>query len=117
MLFKEHKWVPATSMTDVFKALADSNRRHLLDMLYQTDGLTLSELCKQLNMSRQAVSKHLSIMEAANLISCVQEGRHKHHFLNPVPLQQILERWVSKFANHQATSLQQIKLRLETEGE
>jgi len=104
-------------MTDIFKALADPNRRHLLDMLYQTDGLTLNALCQQLNMSRQAVSKHLSIMESANLISCVQDGRHKHHFLNPVPLHEILERWVSKFANHQAATLLGIKQKLEKENE
>ncbi len=104
-------------MTDIFRALADSNRRHLLDMLYQTDGLTLNELCEQLNMSRQAVSKHLSIMESANLISCEQDGRHKHHFLNPVPLQEILERWVSKFVKHQATTLLEIKQKLEKENE
>jgi DNA-binding transcriptional ArsR family regulator len=104
-------------MADIFKALADSNRRHLLDVLYEADGLTLNELSDELSMSRQAVSKHLSIMESANLISCVQDGRHKHHFLNPVPLQEIFERWFSKFANHQATTLLQFKLELEKDNE
>ncbi len=104
-------------MADIYRALADSNRHHLLDVLHQTDGLTLNELCNELSMSRQAVSKHLSIMESANLISCVQDGRNKHHFLNPVPLQEIFERWVSKFASHQATTLLQLKQELEKENE
>lgn len=100
-------------MSDVFKALADTNRRHLLDMLRKEDGLTLNQLCQQLNMSRQAVSKHLSILESANLISCVQDGRHKHHFLNSTPILEIVNRWVGKFSYHQASTLLDLKRKLE----
>ena len=82
-------------MQDIFKALADESRRHLLDKLRLEDGLTLNQLCEELNMSRQAVSKHLLILEQANLVIAMQEGRKKHHFLNPVPLQQVVDRWVS----------------------
>jgi DNA-binding transcriptional ArsR family regulator len=104
-------------MSDVFKALADTNRRHLLDMLRVEDGLTLNQLCEQLRMSRQAVSKHLAILESANLISCVQDGRHKFHFLNATPILEIVNRWVGQFSHHQATTLLELKQKLENQDE
>ena len=100
-------------MNDVFKALADENRRHLLDMLRMRDGQTLGELCTELKMSRQAVSKHLKLLEQANLVSCLQSDRNKHHFLNPVPLQEIVDRWVSEFNQLQTQTLTQLKQDLE----
>ena len=103
----------SNSQGDVFKALADRHRRFLLDQLHDQDGLTLAELCTSLNMSRQAVSKHLAILEKANLISCLMSGRHKYHYLNPVPLQEITQRWISKFKGGQATALSQLKIKIE----
>jgi len=84
--------------TDVlFKALADPSRRKLLDLLHAHDGRTLNELCEHLDMTRQGVTQHLDLLEAANLIAIVRRGREKLHFLNPVPLQEIYERWIAKF--------------------
>lgn len=98
-------------MTDdkVFRALADPLRRQLLDRLRARDGLTLAELCIEAAMSRQAVSKHLGILEQANLIATRMSGRHKLHYLNPVPIAEIADRWLSKFQQHQASEL--IRLR------
>lgn len=101
-------------MNDVFKALADESRRHLLDKLRNHDGLTLNQLCEELDISRQAVSKHLAILEKANLVVCMQQGRHKHHYLNAVPLQQIVDRWVGGFRQVQTQTLLQLKNELET---
>jgi DNA-binding transcriptional ArsR family regulator len=101
----------------VFKALADESRRHLLDQLRRQDGLTLTELCLELKMSRQAVTKHLLILEAANLVVPVQRGRNKHHYLNPVPLLEILDRWTDKFRQHQAGALIDLKKQLERDNE
>lgn len=84
-------------MTDVFRALADPNRRKLLDKLRAQNGQTLHELCDGIAMSRQAVSKHLTVLRQANLIAVHRSGREAHHFLNPVPLAQIMRRWVSSF--------------------
>ncbi len=81
----------------LFKALADPSRRRLLDVLHAHDGRTLNELCEHLDMTRQGVTQHLDLLEAANLIATVRRGREKLHFLNPVPLQQIYERWIAKF--------------------
>jgi DNA-binding transcriptional ArsR family regulator len=84
--------------TDVlFKALADPNRRRLLDILHAHDGRTLNELSEHLDMTRQGVTQHLALLEAANLIATLRRGREKLHFLNPVPLQEIYERWIAKF--------------------
>jgi predicted transcriptional regulator len=105
------------NQSTVFKALADESRRHLLDMLQQQDGLTLSELCQELEMSRQAVTKHLMILEAANLVVPVQRGRNKHHYLNPVPLLQIVDRWTDKFRQQQAGVLIDLKKQLEDNNE
>ncbi len=98
---------------DPFRALADENRRALLDRLHLRDGQTLAELCEELDMSRQAVSKHLGILEGASLVTCIMDGRNKLHFLNPVPLQQIADRWLSKFQRHRAASLTALKARVE----
>ena len=84
-------------MDGVFRALADRSRRELLDRLRADNGQTLSDLCDRLNMTRQAVSKHLGILEEANLITTVKRGREKLHYLNPVPIHEIGERWIGKF--------------------
>jgi len=84
-------------MDEVFRALADRSRRELLDRLRADNGQTLSDLCDRLNMTRQAVSKHLGILEEANLIATVKRGREKLHYLNPVPIREIGERWIGKF--------------------
>ena len=97
----------------VFRALADSNRRGLLDRLYAENGLTLGELCRDMGMSRQAVTQHLEILESANLISTKWSGREKLHFLNPVPIHDIYERWVRKFERRFLSSLHDLKTRLE----
>src|SRR6478609_11372399 len=81
----------------LFKALADPSRRRLLDVLHAHDGRTLNELCDYLDMTRQGVTQHLALLEAANLIAIVWRGREKLHFLNPVPLQEIYDRWIRKF--------------------
>jgi len=103
------------SMDLVFKALADASRRELLDRLYGNNGQTLGELCENLQMSRQAVTKHLVILEEANLISIVWRGREKLHYLNPVPIHAIHERWIAKFERPALDSLQRLKRDLEAE--
>jgi DNA-binding transcriptional ArsR family regulator len=97
----------------LFKALADSSRRLLLDRLYATDGQTLTELCEHLEMTRQAVTQHLDVLEAANLVITVWRRREKLHYLNPVPIQEIYERWISKFEKRRLSALHQLKKRLE----
>ena len=104
-------------MQDVFKALADESRRHLLDKLRHKDGLTLNQLCEELDMSRQAVSKHLAILEQADLIICLQQGRNKHHYLNAIPLQEIVDRWVGEYRQVQSHALIQLKNELENEND
>ena len=100
--------------TDVlFKALADPSRRKLLDLLYAHDGRTLSELCEHLDMTRQGVTQHLELLEAANLVATVRRGREKLHFLNPVPLQEVYERWIAKFETPRLKALSNLKKRLE----
>jgi DNA-binding transcriptional ArsR family regulator len=97
----------------LFKALADSSRRKLLDLLHASDGRTLSDLCEHLDMTRQGATQHLDLLEAANLIATVRRGREKLHFLNPVPLQQIYERWIAKFEKPRLKALSELKQRLE----
>jgi len=80
---------------EVFRALADPSRRKLLDELYKSNGQTLNELCEDLDMTRQAVTKHLALLEAANLVATVWRGREKLHYLNPAPLHEIYERWTA----------------------
>lgn len=97
----------------VFRALADSSRRRLLDRLHRKNGQTLGELCRGLAMTRQAVAKHLAILEEANLVASKREGREKLHFINPVPINQIAERWISKFEEHRLSALSALKKHLE----
>jgi DNA-binding transcriptional ArsR family regulator len=97
----------------LFKALADPNRRKLLDQLHSHDGQTLNELCEHLDMSRQGVTQHLNVLEAANLLATAWRGREKLHFLNPVPLQEIYERWIAKFEKPRLRALADLKRRLE----
>ena len=97
----------------LFKALADPSRRKLLDLLHAHDGRTLNELCEHLDMTRQGVTQHLDLLEAADLVATVRRGREKLHFLNPVPLQEIYERWIAKFEKPRLKALSDLKRRLE----
>ena len=97
----------------LFKALADPGRRKLLDRLHAHDGQTLSELCQHLEMTRQGVTQHLAVLEAANLVAVVWRGREKLHFLNPVPLQELYDRWIAKFESPRLKALRDLKRRLE----
>jgi DNA-binding transcriptional ArsR family regulator len=109
--------MPQTRDTDLlFKALADPSRRKLLDLLHASDGRTLNELCEHLDMSRQAVTQHLDVLEAASLVATVRRGREKLHFLNPVPLQEIYDRWIAKFEKPRLKALADLKRRLEKEN-
>ena len=105
------------SMDTVFKALADPVRRRLLDRLHARNGQTLGELCQGLDMTRQAVSKHLAILEAANLIAPVKQGREKLHYLNPVPIHEIAGRWIGKYEQARLTALSALKQKLEGESD
>jgi DNA-binding transcriptional ArsR family regulator len=100
-------------MHAVFKALADASRRELLDSLRTDNGQTLGELCQRLAMTRQAVSKHLTILEEANLVATVRRGREKLHSLNPVPIHEIGERWIGKFERGRLQALSDMKKALE----
>ena len=99
----------------VFRALADGHRRQLLDRLHGQNGQTLAELCQGLDMTRQAVAKHLAILEDANLISTRRRGREKLHFINPVPINEIAERWIGKFERPYLSALSTLKATLEGE--
>jgi DNA-binding transcriptional ArsR family regulator len=101
------------SMDLVFKALADPTRRQLLDRLHARNGQTLNDLCEQMEMTRQAVTKHLVLLEAANLLSTVKNGREKAHFLNPVPINEIAERWIGKYERGRLKALSNLKRNLE----
>jgi len=101
----------------VFKALADPTRRTLLDRLYAKNGQTVSELCADLEMTRQAVTQHLALLEAANLIATVWHGREKLHYLNPAPLFDISERWLGKYERGQLEALSELKRALEDEAD
>ncbi|MDE2181692.1 MAG: helix-turn-helix transcriptional regulator [Alphaproteobacteria bacterium] len=102
-------------MDAVFKALADPTRRRLLDRLQARNGQTLSELCEEMEMSRQAVTKHLVLLEEANLVATQWRGREKLHFLNPVPINEIADRWIGKYERHRVRALADLKRRLERE--
>jgi len=104
----------SAQMDAVFKALADASRRKLMDELFKHNGQTLSELCTHLDMTRQAVTKHLVLLEAANLVATTWRGREKLHYLNPVPLQEIYERWIGKYERHRLEALSDLKKGLET---
>jgi DNA-binding transcriptional ArsR family regulator len=97
----------------LFKALADPSRRKLLDELHAHDGQTLNELCEHLKMTRQGVTQHLNLLEEANLVAIVWRGREKLHFLNPVPLQDIYDRWIAKFEKSRLKALGDLKRKLE----
>ena len=99
----------------VFKALADPTRRFLLDLLFERDGRTLTELETQVDMTRFGVMKHLKLLEEAGLVVTRKEGREKRHFLNPVPIRQIHDRWIDKYTEHQVTALLDLKNELEGE--
>lgn len=102
-------------MDQVFRALADDSRRSLLDSLREASGQTLNELCVGLAMTRQAVSKHLAILEDANLVATVKRGREKLHYLNPVPIAEIADRWIRKFERTRVDALIALKKQLEAE--
>ncbi|MBI1215439.1 MAG: metalloregulator ArsR/SmtB family transcription factor [Alphaproteobacteria bacterium] len=98
-----------TDEENVFKALADKSRRQLLDQLREKNGLSLGELCEGHDMSRQAVTKHLVLLEAANLVVAVKRGREKLHYLNPVPINDIYMRWIGKFEQDRVQTLHNLK--------
>ncbi len=100
-------------MDEVFKALADPTRRRLLDQLHLNNGQTLGDLCRNLNMTRQAVSQHLARLENANLVATVRRGREKLHYLNPVPIHEIYERWIEKYEEQHLRVLRDLKKRAE----
>lgn len=100
-------------MDAVFKALADPSRRELLDSLRGRGGQTLGELCEGRGMSRQAVTKHLGILAAANLVASERRGREKLHYLNAVPIQEIADRWIGKYERGRLDALAELKRRLE----
>jgi len=104
-------------MDAVFKALADASRWSLLDRLHARNGQTLNELCEGLEMTRQAVTKHLAILEEANLVTTIRHGREKLHYLNPVPIHQIGERWIRKFERGKLAALSELKRQLEKRDE
>jgi DNA-binding transcriptional ArsR family regulator len=97
----------------VFKALGDPSRRKLLDLLAEKNGQTLGELCAHLDMARQSATQHLGILEDANLVSTKKRGREKLHFINPVPLHEVYERWVRKFERQRLSLLHDLKTELE----
>ena len=100
-------------LDEVFKALADPSRRLVLDKLREQPGPTLGELCTHLDMSRQAGSKHIGILEAADLVVTVRQGRRKLHYLNPVPIHEIHRRWISKYEQSRLDALATLKTALE----
>src|SRR3981081_1247288 len=105
------------AMDEIFKALADASRRSLLDRLHARNGQTLNELCDPVARPRWAVTKHLVILEAANLVPRFRHGREKLHYLNPVPIHQIGERWIKKFERGKLAALGELKRQLEKRDE
>ncbi|HEX4607439.1 MAG TPA: metalloregulator ArsR/SmtB family transcription factor [Urbifossiella sp.] len=101
----------------VFQALADATRRQLLDRLFAENGRTLAALCADLAMTRQAVSKHLAVLEEAGLVVAVRKGREKLHYLNPVPIQEIADRWIAKFERGRLRALADLKKQLEGDAD
>ena len=102
-------------MDKVFKALADPGRRLLLDRLHAENGQTLGRLCAHLDMTRQAVSKHLGVLEEADLVVAIRRGREKLHYLNPVPIHEIADRWIGKYERGRLRLLAELKARMEGE--
>jgi len=105
--------MPVKEIDRVFKALADPSRRELLDRLHARNGQTLTELCAGLNMTRQAVTQHLDLLEQANLVAVQRQGREKLHFFNPVPIHEVYERWIRKFEKQRLEALHAFKSKLE----
>lgn len=101
-------------MDKVFKALADASRRQLLDQLRAASGQTLRQLCEHLDMTRQAVTKHLNVLERANLVVIIRQGREKRHYLNPVPIHEIAQRWISQYDQRHLVMLDELKKSLES---
>ncbi|MBM9548421.1 helix-turn-helix transcriptional regulator [Leptospira sp. 201903074] len=101
----------------VFKALADPSRRKVLDILYAENGQTLSALCERLDMQRQSATQHIEVLINANLVSVVWKGREKLHFINPVPIHEVYERWVRKFEENRLGFLYDLKVQLEGEND
>jgi DNA-binding transcriptional ArsR family regulator len=104
---------PSADIDKVFKALADANRRHLLDLLHRENGQTLTALCEHMHMTRQGVTQHLQQLEEANLVAIVWQGREKLHYLNPIPLHEIYERWIEPFERSRLGALRDLKKKLE----
>ena len=100
----------------VFKALADATRRHLLDRLFERDGRTLTELEQELEMTRFGVMKHLRVLEEAGLVVTRRSGREKLHFLNPIPIRLIHDRWIDKYTEARVSALAELKTELEAAG-
>jgi DNA-binding transcriptional ArsR family regulator len=107
--------LPVDDDDRVFKALADPTRRHLLDRLFERDGRTLGELERGLAMTRFGVMKHLKVLEDAGLVVARRSGREKLHFLNPVPIRLVHDRWIDKYAEHQVSALTDLKRELEND--
>jgi len=107
----------ATDEDKLFKALADASRRKLLDRLRKKAGLTLGELCERHDMSRQALTKHLALLEDANLVVTRKQGREKLHYLNPVPISDIYTRWIGKFEKSRVEALNILKHALEEKND
>ena len=107
---------PDNEADKVFKALADPGRRKLLDLLCAQNGRTLGQLCGHLDMARQSATQHLELLEAANLVSTARRGREKLHFINPVPIHEVYERWVRKFERQRLGLLHELKTQLEGES-
>jgi DNA-binding transcriptional ArsR family regulator len=105
------------SIDAVFKALADCSRRQLLDRLHAENGQTLGQLCACLDMTRQAVTKHLAVLEQANLVVTLRRGREKLHYLNPVPIQEIADRWIGKYERGRLRALGDLKKALEEQND
>ena len=110
-----HNKAVGTETDRVFKALADPGRRLLLDRLRAENGQTLGQLCEHMDMTRQAVTKHLAVLEEANLVVVIWRGREKLHYLNPVPIHEIAERWIGKFERGRLRVLAELKKQLEGE--
>ncbi len=108
-----HRGHATSDLDQVFRALADPSRRGLLDSLNRTGGQSLQQLCGELRMTRQSVSKHLAVLEAANLLTTVRRGREKLHFLNPAPINEIAERWIQHYDRARVHALADLKRALE----
>jgi DNA-binding transcriptional ArsR family regulator len=106
-----------TDLDKVFKALGDPTRRRVLDLLHKDNGQTLTALCEHMDMTRQAVTQHLQLLEDANLVAIVWRGREKLHYLNPVPLHEISERWIDKFERNRLDVLRDLKKQLEGDND